>query len=192
MVSWKDDFIPINPYTRPGTKLKAINKIVIHWTANPGGTATGHKLYFGKILPEQNLQAIKEGRKPTYGSAHIFVDPKEALCIIPLNELAYHANENYTYVNGKPFRGVEALKPNANLLSVSIEMCVEKNWWIAPETMNRSKIVAAELCKKFKLTEKDIVRHFDVTRKPCPYPFVKDRNIFDAFKRDVGKLLKQS
>jgi len=190
MPSWKNQIVPINKYIRPGTMLNGVKKVVIHWTSNPGGSAAGHQLYFSEILPAQNTQAVAEGRKPTYASAHLFVDPIEAICIIPLNEVAFHANENYTYVNGVPYRGVDALKPNANLLSVSVEMCVEKDNTISVKIINRSMIVIKDLCTMFKLTEKDIVRHFDVTRKPCPYPFVKDRALFENFKHRVGFLLR--
>lgn len=190
MSSWANKFVPVNKYIRPGTKLRGVKKVVIHWTANPGGTAAGHYTYYSEVLPRQNNEAVAQGRKPIYSSAHIFVDPIEAICIIPLNEVTFHANENYTYVNGKPYRGVEALKPNANLLSVSVEMCVEKDNTISPKTINRAIVVVKDLCTMFKLTQNDIVRHFDVTRKPCPYPFVKEPELFNQFKRQVGLLLK--
>ncbi|WP_328588126.1 peptidoglycan-binding protein [Gottfriedia acidiceleris] len=120
------------------------------------------------------------------------MDPKEAICIIPLNEVTFHANEKYTYVNDVPFRGVEALKPNANLLSISVEMCVEKNNRISYTTIIRTVMVVNDLCSMFNLNPKDVVRHYDVTRKPCPYPFVKYREIFDHFKTNVGHLLYHS
>ncbi|PGZ95155.1 N-acetylmuramoyl-L-alanine amidase [Bacillus sp. AFS029533] len=192
MPSWKNKFIPINQYTRSGQKLNGVKKIVIHWIANPGATANGHYKYFGEVLPQQNAEAISQGRKPSYASAHIFVDPKEAICIIPLNEVTFHANEKYTYVNGVPFRGVEALKPNANLLSIAVEMCVEKDNRISNTTINRTVMVVNDLCSMFNLTQKDIVRHFDITRKPCPYPFVKYTDIFNHFKINVGHLLNHS
>jgi len=190
MPNWINKFVPINKYIRPGTQLRGIKKIVIHWTANPGGTAAGHVLYFSEVLPKLNNEVIAQGRKPIYASAHIFVDPKEAICIIPLNEVAFHANENYTYVDGKPYRGVEVLKPNANLLSIAVEMCVEKNNTLSPQTINRAVVTVKDLCEMFKLTQNDIVRHFDITRKPCPYPFVKEPELFTKFKRDVGAQLK--
>jgi N-acetylmuramoyl-L-alanine amidase len=39
------------------------------------------------------------------------------------------------------------------------------------------------------LTEEDIVRHFDVTAKDCPHPFVKDVKLFEDFKKQVGLIL---
>lgn len=176
----RNDFIQKNRYTRPGILLKEVRKIVLHWTANPGGTAERHQQYF-------NGTAIK--LKHT-ASAHIFVDEIEAICIVPLNEIAYHANDRYEKIDGVAYRGVPELKPNANLYSIGVEMCVEKNGVISPITISRTAEVVAELCKTYKLTEKDIVRHYDVTHKPCPKPFVSDPKLFERFKKTVAELLK--
>lgn len=174
MSNWKNDFIKKNKYTRPGRLLKMTNKIVVHWTGNPGASAKNHQTYFNDV-------AIKQKR---YASAHIFIDKNEAICIVPLNEVAFHANDGM-------YRGVKELKPNANDLSIGVEMCVEKNKTIAIETINRTVNVIAELCKIYNLTEKDIVRHYDVTRKNCPKPFVDNQEQFIEFKNSVGALLKR-
>jgi N-acetylmuramoyl-L-alanine amidase len=175
MCNWRNDFIPKNKYTRPGTLLKGVKKIVLHWTANPGASAEAHQKYFGGT-------AIKN---KTYASAHIFVDPKEAIGIIPLNEVAYHANDNYE----KGFRGVKEIAPNANWYSIGVEMCVEKDGTISEDTVKRTSEVIADLCKTYKLTENDIVRHYDVTHKPCPKPFIDDSSKFEDFKKQVGLIL---
>ena len=173
MAVWKDKFIKPNKYSRPQEKLKAVRKLVLHWTANFGATAEDHYEYFNNL----------EGR---YASAHIFVDKKEALCIIPLNEIAYHAND------GK-FRGIPELKPNANYLSIGVEMCVEKDGTFHLDTIARTEDVFVELCKRFKLDPlKDIVRHYDITHKNCPAPWVKDGQKFIEFKQRVNAKLKGS
>ncbi|WP_430510812.1 peptidoglycan recognition protein family protein [Gottfriedia solisilvae] len=180
MALWKNDFITINKYTRPSIKLKAIKKIVLHWTANPGASAENHQRYF-------NGTAIKN---KTYASAHIFVDPNEAICIIPFDEVAYHANDQYERNSrGEVFRGVPELAPNANLLSVGVEMCVERDGSISSATIKRAATVIAALCKAYKLDENDIVRHYDVTHKLCPKPFVDDPEKFNDFKAQVRAIL---
>ncbi|MBW8603436.1 peptidoglycan recognition protein family protein, partial [Bacillus amyloliquefaciens] len=119
-------------------------------------------------------------------SAHIFVDRTEAICIIPLNEVAYHANDVQQIVNGQPYRGVAALKPNANFLSIGVELCIEKNGTFHPDTIARAEQVCAELCKKFKLDPiNDIVRHYDITHKICPAPWVSRSQGFTDFKNGV-------
>lgn len=171
MAVWQDKFININPFSRSGKKITAIKKVVIHYTANNGATANGHFNYFNTL-------------KDRYASAHFFVDKIEALCIIPLSEIAYHANDG-------TYRGIEELKPNANYLSVGIEMCMEKDGSIHPDTIKRTEDVAVELCKRYKLNPlTDIVRHYDVTHKNCPAPWVSNASLFTAFKGRVDAKLK--
>lgn len=170
---WTDKFVRVNKYTRPGTKLGAVKKIVVHWTANPGASALNHFKYFdGTAITSQR-----------YASAHIFVDRVDSFCIVPLNEVAYHANDG-------SFRGVAALKPNANLASLGVEMCVEKNGSIHAETIERTAKVVAALCKRYGLGADDIVRHYDITHKSCPSPWVSKPAEFTKFKARVGEILK--
>lgn len=167
MAVWTDKFIQPNKYSRPQNRLTAIRKVVMHWTANFGATAEGHYRYFNNL----------SGR---YASAHFFVDKLEALCIIPLNEISYHANDG-------SYKGVAELKPNANFLSVGIELCVEKDGSFHPSTISRAEDVAVELCKRYGLDPMtDIVRHYDITHKSCPTPWVSNSAPFVTFKKAVA------
>ncbi|WP_311769680.1 N-acetylmuramoyl-L-alanine amidase, partial [Listeria fleischmannii] len=107
-----------------------------------------------------------------------------------LNEVAYQANDVQKYVHGSPYRGVPALLSNANFKAVGVEMCLDKKGNITAATFNRSVDVAVELCKKFKLSANDIVRHYDVTEKNCPAPWVKNPSEFTRFKNAVAAKLK--
>lgn len=189
-MTWRNEFIQKNKYTRPGILLKDIKKIVLHWTANFGASAKKHVTYFGVTLPAQSKLAEAQGKKGTYASAHIFGDKTESVCIIPLNEVAYHANDVQKHNDdGSVFRGVKEIAPNANLHTLSYEMCVEEEGTIHTDTIKRAIADIAALCKTYKLTEQDIVRHHDVTDKNCPGPFVKDEKLFEDFKKQVGLIL---
>lgn len=181
MAVWEDKFIKVNKYARSGKKLKSVRKIVMHYTANPGGTAENHYRYFNNL--ENN-----------YASAHFFIDKDEALCIIPLNEMAYHANDTQRRnEDGSSWRGVKELLPNANELSIGIEMCIERDYSLHPDMIKRTIEVVAELCKRYKLDPlKDIVRHRDVTYKNCPALWVKNPTQFEDFKKDVNELVNPS
>lgn len=181
MTTWRNQYVHVNEYSRPGIKLKEVRKLIVHWTANPGATAANHFSYFDK-----SIIAAKR-----YASAHIFVDKTEAICIIPLNEVAYAANDNTQMVNGKPYRGVSEIAPNANYLTISVELCVEKDGSFHADTIARAVDVFAELCKTYKLDPNcDIVRHYDVTHKNCPAPWVANGNAFVAFKQHISDKLK--
>ncbi|WP_146876841.1 N-acetylmuramoyl-L-alanine amidase [Bacillus subtilis] len=179
MASYIKDYVEVNKYTRPDLKLLGVKGIVIHWTATPNASAKNERNYF-------NGTCIAEER---YASAHIFVDRKEARLIIPLDEVAYHANDKPSKIS--KFKATTSYYKggNANLTTLGVEMCVEKNGTIHADTIARAEKVVAELCKQYKLTEKDIYRHYDITGKNCPAPFVSAPSKFTAFKAGVKKLL---
>lgn len=144
----------------------------MHWTATPGASDTNEQSFFDG----------SDGGGGRYASAHLFVDRDSAVLDIPLDEVAYHANDHACRVS--------FLAPNANFTSIGIEMCVEKDGTIHPETVERSAKVAAELCRLYKLDPlTKIVRHFDVTGKNCPAPWVADPSKLTAFKNRVKAIL---
>ncbi|VXB28004.1 N-acetylmuramoyl-L-alanine amidase BlyA (fragment) [Bacillus sp. 349Y] len=75
---------------------------------------------------------------------------------------------------------------NANLLCIHVEMCVEEDGTIHPDTLARTALVNQYLQKKFpqlKDTENRFVRHFDVTGKNCPAPMVSNPNLWKELLR---------
>ncbi|OJT66764.1 peptidoglycan recognition protein family protein [Bacillus licheniformis] len=172
MVKVVKNYVKVNKYTRPGLKLSGVKGIVMHWTATPGASALNERNYF-------NGTCIADKR---YASAHYFVDRKEAQLIIPENEVAYHAHDgNRCYVS--------FLKPNANTKSISVEMCVEKDGKIHSETVQNAAELVADLCKRYGLSTDKIVRHYDVTNKNCPAPWVSDSSQLTSFRKKVDSLL---
>ncbi|MED4335129.1 N-acetylmuramoyl-L-alanine amidase [Bacillus licheniformis] len=172
MVKVVKNYVKVNQYTRPGLKMSGVKGIVMHWTATPGASALNERNYF-------NGTCIADKR---YASAHYFVDRKEAQHIIPENEVAYHAHDkNRCYVS--------FLKPNANTKSISVEMCVEKDGKIHSETVQNAAELVADLCKRYGLSTNKIVRHYDVTNKNCPAPWVSDSSQLTAFRKKVDSLL---
>lgn len=160
MNTWREDLIPINPFSRPGTPLQSTRKICWHYTGNPGASAANHVGYFGKTLPASGDR---------YASAHIFIDATEAVLIIPLNEEAYHASQ-------------------ANAYSIGIELCVEADGTFHPDTVQRAVEIGAELCKRYTLDPfHDNIRHYDVTGKICPRPWVMDPWAWSEFKTSVDR-----
>ena len=166
---WREELIPVNPFSRPGIPLRTIRKIVCHWTANPGASAAAHVRYFGQTLANQNPNDNIPDR---YASAHIFVDKTEAVLVIPLNEVAYHAGPANTY-------------------SIGVEMCVEEDGNFHPDTVERTAKIVAELCEWYGLDPiRDVIRHYDVTGKICPKPYVIDPWAWQAFRQKVDSIMK--
>jgi N-acetylmuramoyl-L-alanine amidase len=175
MAEWIEKFLTVNKYSRPGVKNSGVKGIVMHWTATPGASDDNEVKFFDGA----------DGGGSRYASAHLFVDRDSASLDIPLNEVAYHANDHACRV--------PSLMPNANFTAIGIEMCVEKDGTIHPETVARAAKVAAALCKQFNLNPaSNIFRHFDVTGKNCPAPWVTNVELFNQFKKDVAAVLNPS
>ncbi|SDX96140.1 N-acetylmuramoyl-L-alanine amidase [Thermoactinomyces sp. DSM 45892] len=180
MSVWQDKYIVVNSKSRPSFKLLGVRKLVIHYTANNGGTAMNHFNYFN------NYRSL-----PRAASAHIFVDRTQALCIVPLNEVAYHANDKPSLIPALRATASYYKGGNANLTSIGVEMCMERNGTFHPDTISRTEDVFVELCRRYRLDPlTDIVRHYDITRKNCPAPWVSNPQAFTNFKNRVYAKLK--
>lgn len=169
----KYEYININKFSRPGIRNSGIKGIIMHYTANNGGTARNHKTYFN------NLSGV-------YASAQLFVDDIEAICIIPLNEVAYHANDIQKYVNGQPYYPLRSILGNANYSTIGVEMCLDKNGNITEKTFQNTVKAVKELIAIYpNITREKIWRHFDVTGKNCPAPWVTKPSELERFKDAV-------
>ena len=157
----KYEYIRINKFSRPGIKNYGIKGIIMHYTANNGGTARNHKDYFN------NLNGV-------YASAHLFVDDNEAICIIPLDEVAYHANDTVRYnSDGSIYKPLYSQIGNANYGAIGVEMCLDRNGNITEKTFQNTVKAVKELIAKYpNVTRNKIWRHYDVTGKNCPAPWV--------------------
>ena len=170
----KYEYININEYSRPGIRNNGIDGIVMHYTANKGGTARNHKDYFNNL-------------KGNYASAQLFVDDIEAICIIPLNEVAYHANEISKYnSDGSRYRPLFSKIGNANYSTIGVEMCLDKNGNITEKTFQNTVKAVKELIAIYpNITRDKIWRHYDVTGKNCPAPWVAKPSELERFKDAV-------
>lgn len=158
------ELLSINEYSRPGTQTGKIQGIVIHYTANPGSTAIQNRNYF---------EGLKDSKK-TKASSHFVVGLRgEIVQCIPTWEVAYASNER-------------------NSDTVSIETCHPTSDGSYTEETYQSMIeLTAWLCKKFDLTEEDVIRHYDITGKNCPKYFVENETAWTEFQQQVGEELDE-
>ncbi len=158
---------------KPGRTQK-IKYIVIHYTANNGDTAAGNARYFHNT---KNLQA----------SAHYFVDEKAVWQAVKESDTAYHCG-------GKSYVHKECRNANA----IGIEMVSRKDkygrFYIKPETVERAAALTRQLMEKYGIDAAHVLRHYDVTGKKCPEPFVRDAAQWVKFKKmivEVSEVEKQ-
>ena len=151
-----------NKYSRPQIPLTDVKKIAVHYVGNPMSTAKNNRDYFENL---KNTHA-------RYVSAHFIIGLSgEVIQCIPLNEWSYCTNQ-------------------ANSYSISIECCHPDAAGKFNKATEESLIsLCAYLCGKFGLSEKDIIRHYDVTGKACPLWYVNHPEDFEAMKKAVGVLL---
>lgn len=149
---YKEDLIPIG-FNRPGTKLKSVQGIVIHYVGNAGSTATGNRNYF-----------IENTRG---ASAHDIVDLNGNIYhIIPYDEAAYHVGAS-KYVGCGEWFARHFDNPNNCL--IGIEMChPDESAKPTPETRQAAIDLCVDLCKQYNLNPLvDIYLHNDITGKWC-------------------------
>lgn len=161
------DFFEVNPYSRPGIKMKQVNEIIIHYVANPGTSAKQNWNYFNNLKDQK-------GDNATSASSHFVIGlDGEILQGIPLDEIAYSTSKE------------------KNLDSVSIENChPDETGKFTDATYNSLVRLTAWLCLELDLTEKDVIRHYDATGKDCPRYFVAYEDEWNAFLKDVKAELK--
>lgn len=154
-------FIQCNANNYRRGRAAEIQYIVIHYTANDGDTAKGNCNYFAN--------------NPVAGaSAHYFVDEQSIYQSVKDTDTAWHCGARVYY--HKHCR-------NAN--SIGIELCSRKRggvYYFKDETIDRAVALTLELMEQYNIPAENVVRHYDVTHKICPAPFVDDHAAWDKFK----------
>lgn len=74
--------------------------------------------------------------------------------------------------------------------SIGVEMCCRKNlsnntWYFEEETIKATTELVKELMKKYNIPAANVVRHWDVTGKMCPEPYVRDTDAWNTFKASL-------
>lgn len=148
-----------------------IKYIVIHYTANDGDTDEGNGNYFANNI--------------VGASAHYFVDDDSITRSVPDDYIAWAVGgSKYKYTKGGTFYG---RCTNAN--SISVELCdTKKNgvYDFTETTMKNAADLVKLLMKKYSVPIERVIRHYDVTGKVCPKPFVDDEKAWGKFKERVA------
>lgn len=153
-----------------------IKYIVIHYTANDGDTAKGNGNYFAN-----NKVGV---------SAHYFVDDDVIINSVPDDYIAWSVGGNkYKYTKGATFFGKCT---NAN--SISIEFCdTKKNgvYDFTEDTVKNAAELVKQLMNKYSVPQERVIRHYDVTGKMCPRPFVENEKAWNEFKERLSENMEK-
>ena len=160
----EQDFIRKNIFSRPDVGRQKVDKIVIHYVANPGSTAKNNRDYFDS-LADQDPQ--KSGSS---ASSHFVVGLEgEVIQCIPVSEIAY-ANAPL------------------NNTTVAIEVCHPDDSGKFNDATYESLVDLT--ARQLKLTPKDVIRHYDVNGKLCPKYYVENEDAWEQFLKDVKAAMK--
>lgn len=154
-------------------RTKPIQFIVIHYTSNDNDTAKGNLDYYARSA---NLKA----------SAHYYVDRSGVCQSVKDTDTAYHCGAT-TYKH----------KTCRNDNSIGIELCsrytgkvvADKNagtvdfrkYYFDEDVIANAVKLTKELMQKYGIPATNVIRHYDVTGKTCPAPFVIDEKQWKEF-----------
>lgn len=147
-----------------------IHYLVIHFTANDGDSAKNNADYFAREAPG--------------ASAHFFVDEREIWQSVKEKDIAWHCGTRGMYFH--PYCR------NAN--SLGVELCSRKRgekYYFTPETVKNAQQFVRSLMKRYGIPAENVVRHYDVTHKNCPAPFVEDAGAWQKFKAGLMEQAKE-
>lgn len=142
---------------------KRIMWIVIHYVGAVS-SAKANALYFYKT--KRNA------------SASYFVDEKEIWQVVEDKDAAWHVGGASKYYNSC-----------RNNNSIGIELCCKKDskgkWYFEDATIQNAIDLTKMLVQKYNVPLIRVCRHYDVTHKICPEPFVRDDAKWQEFLKRV-------
>lgn len=141
--------------------VNKVNKFIVVHYVGATGDAKNNCLYFEKVYRG--------------ASAHYFIGHKgDKWRCVKDEDVAWHCGAlRYKH------------KECRNSNSIGIELCCRKKngkWYFEDATINSAVELIKELMKKYNIPLENVIRHYDVTGKRCPEPFVRDSVAWQVFK----------
>lgn len=153
--------MPCNPGNYTERRSSAIRYLVVHYTGAPG-TARNNGAYFAS-------------RGDIGASAHYFVDAQDIVQSAPDGGRAWHCG-------AAVYKHPECRNDN----SIGVELCCYTNgdgtWYFDPATVDNAVQLVRSLMAQYNIDIDHVVRHYDVTGKVCPEPYVRDAAAWAEFK----------
>ena len=158
-------FYPAHGSNFTAGRANVIDRIVLHYTGGDGDTAENNGNYF-------------QG-KDRKASAHYFVDEDSIVQSVRDTDIAWHAGDW-----------------DMNCRSIGIEMCSRKyangKYYIPEKTVENAVKLTKELMEKYGIGVDGVIRHYDVTKKACPAPWVENPKLWEDFKRRLTAVERPS
>lgn len=153
------DLTPMN-YTKKGS-TKRIKYIVIH--------------YFGSL---GTAEAVARYFRTAYrgASAHYSLDEGTNIYqSVEDGDIAWHCGTSGTYYHRECRNsnsiGIEVRPRKVNTKSLKAS---DTDWYFTDDVLERLDEFTKYLMKKYNIPAENVLRHYDITRKYCPRPFMGD------------------
>jgi N-acetylmuramoyl-L-alanine amidase len=172
-----DRLLTVNKYSRPGTPIKRVKGVVVHWVENPRTSAIANRAYFEGLKDQPAGLAAYQ-----YASAHYIVGlAGEVIRCVPDGEVCYHVGAE-TY----KAEALRRLSSYPNNCTIGVELChMKMDGEFTEATLQSCRELISFLLMTHGLDREDIWRHFDVTGKNCPKYFVEHTDEWETFKGSI-------
>lgn len=138
--------------------------------------------YVGAVSTAKN-NADYYARQKLNASAHYFVDENSIWQSVDDKDRAWHCGGGLQGSGGHAF-----YKKCMNSNSIGVEMCCKKTtngvWYFESDTVVNTVELVKYLMKKYNIPIDRVIRHYDVTGKICPAPFIND-SVWQQFKEKI-------
>ena len=160
--------LPIQQKLTPYNFTRMINKtnmyIVIHFVGSVSSAKNNARYFYSNDLRGTPYEA----------SAHYFVDETSIWQSVEDGNMAWHCGGGLQGDRGHTF-----YKKCTNLNSIGIEMCCKQTssgrWYFQDSTVQNTVELVIYLMKKHNIPIENVIRHYDVTGKNCPAPYVDEQ-----------------
>ena len=159
----------LTPYNFSVISHRVIKYIVIHFVGSES-TAMNNARYFA--------------RNKLNSSAHYFTDETSIWQSVKDENVAWHCGGGLQGTGGHTF-----YKMCTNSNSIGIEMCCKKTssgqWYFEEGTVKNTVELVKYLMAKHSVPIERVIRHYDVTGKNCPEPYIVDSE-WNNFKNMIS------
>lgn len=162
-----------------------IQWIIIHYTGDYGSQG----------IAKKTADAMQSWKRSV--STHYIVGDDAIYQTVEERHTAWHcpySKDNKCAACNSVALGVDLVEHKKSICSKSV---CDTDWYFTEKVIKDGALLVAELADKYKIPMDHIVRHFDVTGKWCPRPFVgKDINKITGetgeFAWELFKILVES
>lgn len=154
----------LTPYNFTKMSGKNNTYLVIHYVGSVSSAKNNALYFYNNDLRGTDREA----------SAHYFVDETSIWQSVDDSNKAWHCGGGLQGSKGHTF-----YKKCTNSNSIGIEMCCKKTssgkWYFEDKTVQNTVDLVIHLMEKHKIPIERVIRHYDVTGKDCPVPYMDEQ-----------------